>query len=92
MSVPRISNNSFGGFGLDFIDFCFMNFLDFNCGDYYDGALSAIGAREGFYLLCSLLFARAGFSHRRVLSRTPLIIRTVDQKPPLRGLEASLFF
>ena len=24
--------------------------------------------------------ARAGFSHRRVLSRTPLIIRTVDQK------------
>ena len=87
---------------------------------------SSIGAREGFYLLCSLLLepcarhasralrrvcglrawggseslygsawfvsvwggilggilggiARAGFSHRRVLSRTPLIIRTVDR-------------
>ena len=25
--------------------------------------------------------ARAGFSHRRVLSRTPLIIRAMDQRP-----------
>ena len=54
MSVPRISNNSFWGFGsasvlrfTNFLDFNFMfnsafNFeCPFNCGGYYDGALSA---------------------------------------------------
>jgi len=58
MSVPRISNNSFWGFGsasvsrfTNFLDFNFMfnssvnsafNFeYPFNCGGYYDGALSA---------------------------------------------------
>ena len=48
---------------------------------------SSIGAREGFYLLCSLLLEpglRArDFPTERVLSRTPLIIRTVDHKPYL---------
>ena len=47
MSVPRISNNSFLGFGSTL--FCFLRtswFLDFNCDGHYDGALSAIGARE----------------------------------------------
>ena len=44
---------------------------------------SSIGAREGFYLLCSLLnwvgLRARDFPTERVLSRTPLIIRTVDQ-------------
>ena len=44
MSVPRISNNSFWGFGSASVS-RFTNFLDFNfmfnCGGYYDGALSA---------------------------------------------------
>ena len=44
MSVPRISNNSFWGFGSASVS-RFTNFLDldfnFNCDGYYDGALSA---------------------------------------------------
>ena len=36
------------------LDFCFTNFLDFNCNGYYDGALSE-RERAGFHTFCSVL-------------------------------------
>ena len=67
MSVPRISNNSFWGFGSASVS-RFTNFLDFNF--MFNSAFnfeypftlqlrrllrwSSIGAREGFCLLCLL--------------------------------------
>ena len=63
------------------LDFCFTNFLDFNCDGYYDGALSA-GARGVLpFVFTFIRTVRArDFPTEGVLSRTPLIIRTVDQK------------
>ena len=81
MSVPRISNNSFWGFGFGKTSVSRTSWTSTATATTMELYRRARGALPVVFTLISFwvgLCAR-DFPTERVLSRTPLIIRTVDQ-------------
>ena len=73
------------------LDFCFTNFLDFNCDGYYDGALSARAARARGFTFCVHFYWHAALDrmlHRptETCAGDPEHCRELDDSPDDPGV------